>query len=205
MNNKLKVRGAVVVEGKYDKIKLSSIIDGVIITTDGFGIYNDKEKLELIRAYSNKDGVTILTDSDNAGRQIRNYLKQAVGGKLRCVYIPEICGKEKRKSKAAAQGLIGVEGIDRKILEKIFLNDNSHGPCQSADTVFDEPLIEREMLFDDGFIGGKNSSARRKALLRELDLPQNLSVTALLDVLNSLYKYSDYITAVHKLKAEMEK
>ncbi|MDR1754504.1 MAG: DUF4093 domain-containing protein [Eubacterium sp.] len=190
ITDKIKLSQAIVVEGRYDKIKLESVIDGVIIVTNGFGIYKDKEKLELIRAYAHKDGVIILTDSDNAGRQIRNYLKQTVGGNIRHIYIPEILGKEKRKEKPSRSGLLGVEGIDKKFLEKLV--------AEKSQTILKKtgPVFNREMLFDDGLIGAKDSKQKRKKLLKELALPQNLSATALLEALNSLYELDDYKKAV---------
>ena len=108
----LKVKQAVIVEGKYDKIKLDSIIDGVIVQTNGYSIFKDKEKLALIRFYAEKTGIIILTDSDSAGFKIRNYLKGAIpDGKIINVYIPDIFGKERRKLKPSAEGKLGVEGV----------------------------------------------------------------------------------------------
>ena len=119
----IKLKQAVIVEGKYDKIKLGSILDAVIITTDGFGIFKDKEKTELIRSLAQTCGVIILTDSDSAGFKIRNHIKGCVkDGKVVNVFIPEITGKEKRKEKPSAEGLLGVEGVSREVLEKA-LND----------------------------------------------------------------------------------
>ncbi|MBQ2580269.1 MAG: toprim domain-containing protein, partial [Ruminococcus sp.] len=113
---KLKVAQAIVVEGKYDKIKLSAVVDGVIICTNGFGIYKDKTTAELIRFYARTSGIIILTDSDSAGFQIRNHLKGLIqGGKVTNLYIPEIFGKEKRKSLPSKEGKLGVEGIDADI------------------------------------------------------------------------------------------
>ena len=113
----IRINQAVIVEGKYDKIKLSSIIDGIIIVTNGFRIFKDTEKLELIRYYASTTGIIILTDSDSAGRKIRGYIKGAVnGGDIRNVYIPDILGKEKRKEKPSAEGKLGVEGVDADIL-----------------------------------------------------------------------------------------
>ena len=117
----LKIKQAVVVEGKYDKIKLSSIIDGVIIVTNGYGIFKDKETLELIRYYARKTGIIILTDSDSAGFRIRGYLKGAVSsGKITNVYIPDIFGKEKRKSAPGKEGKLGVEGIKKQLIIEAF-------------------------------------------------------------------------------------
>lgn len=117
----IKINEAIIVEGKYDKIKLSSIVDAVIIVTNGFGIFRDREKLELIRYYAQKTGIIILTDSDSAGRKIRGYIKGAVkNGRIINVYIPDVFGKEKRKEKPSAEGKLGVEGIDVKTLVSAF-------------------------------------------------------------------------------------
>ncbi|MBQ4247912.1 MAG: toprim domain-containing protein, partial [Ruminococcus sp.] len=117
----IKINEAIIVEGKYDKIKLSSIVDAVIIITNGFGIFKDEEKLGLIRYYAQKTGIIILTDSDAAGRKIRGYIKGAVkGGKITNVYIPDVFGKEKRKTKPSAEGKLGVEGIDVDTLLEAF-------------------------------------------------------------------------------------
>ena len=117
----IKIKEAVIVEGKYDKIKLSSIIDTVIITTEGFRIFKNPEKLSLIRYYAQKTGVIILTDSDSAGFKIRGFLKGAIGkGKITNVYIPDIFGKEKRKENFSAEGKLGVEGIPADIIRDAF-------------------------------------------------------------------------------------
>ena len=117
----IKIDQAIIVEGKYDKIKLASIVDAVIIVTNGFGIFKDTEKLALIRYYAEKTGIIILTDSDSAGRKIRGYIKGAVSnGKITNVYIPDIFGKEKRKEKPSAEGKLGVEGIKPEILLAAF-------------------------------------------------------------------------------------
>ena len=116
----IKIDEAIIVEGKYDKIKLSSIIDAVIIVTNGFGIFKDSEKLALIRYYAEKTGIIILTDSDSAGRKIRGYIKSAVKGNIKNVYIPDIFGKEKRKRTSSAEGKLGVEGVNTKIILSAF-------------------------------------------------------------------------------------
>ena len=117
----ISIKEAIIVEGKYDKIKLSSIVDAVIIVTNGFGIFKDSEKLELIRYYAEKTGILILTDSDSAGRKIRGYIKGAVpNGSVRNVFIPDVFGKEKRKEKPSAEGKLGVEGIDKKLILEAF-------------------------------------------------------------------------------------
>ncbi len=194
----IKLKQAVIVEGKYDKIKLQSVVDAVIITTDGFSIYKDKKKMELIRAFAQKDGVVILTDSDGAGFQIRSHLKSCIGGgKVYNIYIPDIFGKEKRKEKPSKEGKLGVEGIPAEILREAFEKAGI-----TADNSADTKPVTRENLFDDGFIGMQNSSELRRRLIKELNLPERLTTNSLLDVLNSLIGYDKYKQAVNKIKEE---
>ena len=194
----IKVRQPIIVEGKYDKIKLESIIDGLIITTDGFRIYKDKEKIELIRAFAEKDGVVILTDSDGAGFQIRNHLKGCIkGGKIYNVYIPDIFGKERRKEKPSKEGKLGVEGINTDILLKAF----SDAGIFSEESKQEEWLNKADMM-DDGLIGGEGSTELRKKLCKNLKLPERLSTASLLEVLNRLYTREEYEKELRKIKGE---
>lgn len=178
----IKIDEAIIVEGKYDKIKLSSIIDAVIIVTNGFGIFKDSEKLELIRYYAEKTGIIILTDSDSAGRKIRGYIKGTVKkGSIKNVHIPDIFGKEKRKRTASAEGKLGVEGIDVHILLTAF---EKAGITSSERTL--PPDITKFTLYELGLSGRNNSSFLRKELQKSLGLPSLLSSGALLEVLNTM-------------------
>lgn len=178
----IKINEAIIVEGKYDKIKLSSIVDAVIIITNGFGIFRDEEKMELIRYYARKTGIIILTDSDSAGRKIRGYIKGAVpDGIVKNVYIPDIFGKEKRKVKPSAEGKLGVEGIDVKILAAAF---EKAGITASERTSV--PDITKLTLFELGLSGGPGSSEKRKLLQKKLGLPSLMSAGALVEVLNTM-------------------
>lgn len=197
-NKKITVKQPVIVEGKYDKIKLESVIDGLILTTDGFRIYKDKEKTALIRAFAEKVGVIILTDSDGAGFQIRNHLKGCIkNGKIYNVYIPDIFGKEKRKDKPSKEGKLGVEGIDTEILlsafEKAGIFSENEGEAQ---------WLTRADMLDDGLIGLPDSSQLRKRLTSELKLPERLSTAALMEVLNRLYTRESYEAVLNKIKEE---
>ena len=178
----IKIEQAVIVEGKYDKIKLSSVINAVIIVTNGFGIFNDTEKLSLIRYYAKKTGIIILTDSDSAGRKIRSYIKSAVNdGEIINIYIPDIFGKEKRKLKPSAEGKIGVEGIDCRTLEDAFI--------KSGVTVSEYSRVNnitKCTLYNLGLSGCPDSSALRKKLQKSLGLPSLMSASALLEVLNTM-------------------
>ncbi|CDE11262.1 MAG: toprim domain-containing protein [Ruminococcus sp.] len=174
---------AIVVEGKYDKIKLSSILDAVILVTNGFRIFRDPEKMALIQYYARTTGVIVLTDSDRAGFQIRNYLKGAVrDGKLYHVYIPDIYGKEHRKEKPSAEGKLGVEGIRKDVLLEAFAKAGvlTDEVPEKADP------ITRYDLYELGLSGGADSKARRKALQKRLGLPDLLSAASLLEVLNTM-------------------
>lgn len=188
----IKVKQAVIVEGKYDKIKLSSIIDGLIITTDGFGLFKDKEKLALIRELSQKQGVIILTDSDSAGFKIRSYIKGCTkNGKITNIYIPDIFGKEKRKTAPSKEGKLGVEGIPASILIEAF-EKAGVAVCNEEQPIDEREKITRIMLYDDGFIGRDGSEEKRKRLLKKLSLPEMLSTGALLEVLNSMFTAEEY-------------
>lgn len=183
------MKQAIVVEGKYDKIKLSSIIDGVIIQTDGYGIFKDKEKLDLIRFYATNTGVIILTDSDSAGFKIRNYIKGAISeGNIINVYIPDVFGKEKRKVKPSAEGKLGVEGLDVDILLNAFKEANIMNI-----SIEDEPTnkITHTDMYTLGLSGNPNSKSLRKSLLKYLNLPEHLSTSGLLEVLNTKYSLEE--------------
>ncbi|MBQ7028575.1 MAG: DUF4093 domain-containing protein [Ruminococcus sp.] len=194
----LKIDEAVIVEGKYDKIKLSSIIDTVIIVTNGFGIFKDREKLELIRYYAETTGIIILTDSDNAGRKIRGYLKSAIGGgNIRNVYIPDVFGKEKRKDKPSAEGKLGVEGIDKELILEAF--EKSGITASVREKPHD---ITKLTLYELGLSGGNESSQMRKLLQKSLRLPECLSATALVEVLNTMMTADELAEHMVKIKEE---
>ncbi|MCI5903626.1 MAG: DUF4093 domain-containing protein [Oscillospiraceae bacterium] len=186
----LHLEQAVIVEGKYDKIKLNSIIDGVIITTNGFSVIKDKEKIELIRYFAKKKGIIILTDSDSAGFKIRNYIKGAVkDGKITNVYIPDIFGKEKRKTAPSKEGKLGVEGIDKGILLKAF----EKAGILSSETSENRDPITKIDLYEAGLTGGKNSSEKRKAVLKRLDMPQLLTTNSMLEILNTMMSREEFL------------
>lgn len=194
----IKINEAIIVEGKYDKIKLSSVVDAVIIVTNGFGIFRDKEKLGLIRYYARKTGIIILTDSDSAGRKIRGYIRSAVNdGRIINVYIPDVFGKEKRKEKPSAEGKLGVEGIDAGILAAAF---EKAGVVSSERTASHD--ITKVTLFELGLSGGKDSSTLRKKLQRSLDLPSLMSAGALIEVLNTMMTADELAEYVKKLREE---
>ncbi|MGN0520955.1 MAG: toprim domain-containing protein [Candidatus Fimenecus sp.] len=196
---------AVIVEGKYDKIKLESILDAVILTTDGFGVFKDREKQRLIRRLARERGIVVLTDSDSAGFVIRSFLSGIVPPEqITNVYIPDIFGKEKRKAAPSKEGKLGVEGIDTaQILEAL----NKAGVlCTETNT---PPAARRQVtktdFYEDGLSGKPDSAARRKALLKALDLPERLSANAMLKMINTFLSYDDYKRAVQKIQNTEEK
>lgn len=193
----IKVKQAVIVEGKYDKIKLSSIIDGLIITTDGFSVFKNKDKIELIKKLAEKDGVIILTDSDSAGFKIRSYIKSCTqNGRVINIYIPDIFGKEKRKTVLSKEGKLGVEGIPSDIIIEAFKKAGVSADDISSGS---KEEITRIMLFEDGFIGTEGSENKRKKLLKYLSLPQMLSTNGLLEILNTMFTIDEYRKAVTEI------
>jgi len=197
----LKVKQAVVVEGKYDKIKLSSIIDGVIIVTNGYGIFKDRETLELIRYYARKTGIIILTDSDSAGFRIRGYLKGAVSsGKITNVYIPDIFGKEKRKEKPSSEGKLGVEGIKKQLIIEAF--EKAGISFDGTESRSPEDLISPADLFELGLTGRPDSSELRRSLLASLGLPQKLSVTGMTEILNTMMTREELADKMQEFNSE---
>lgn len=195
----IKLHSAVIVEGKYDKIRLENIIDATIITTNGFGIFKDKEKCNLIKVLAQKCGIVILTDSDNAGQMIRKHIEKFIPkNQFKSVYLPEILGKEKRKTTPSAQGLLGVEGTE----DAIILN------ALRRAGIIGEPLktqgrkITKTDLYNIGVSGMAGSKEKRESLCEFLNLPKTLPANSLIDVLNSLYGFENFMCEVEKWKLE---
>ena len=198
--NKIKLRQAVIVEGKYDKIRLASLLDALILDIGGFRIYKDKEKLSLIRALAKTRGLIILTDSDRAGFQLRGFLGGSIPREqITHVYIPDVRGKERRKAQPGKEGLLGVEGMDTETLKT----------CLIRAGVFQErkksaPSVTRADLLDAGLIGGEQSSVTRKKLQKALGLPENLSAKLLFEVLNALYTREEFECALRSANVEIK-
>lgn len=186
-----KIKEVIVVEGRYDKNTLSQVVDAHIIETSGFGIFNDKEKQRLLIKLAQSRGLVVLTDSDGAGFVIRNFIKGCVDPKfVKHAYIPEIEGKEKRKSKASKEGQLGVEGMRPQVLlDALKRAGATFESIESTDT---RPLISKADMYKMGLSGGEGSRAKREKLLCSLDLPQKLSADALLDVLNALMTREEF-------------
>lgn len=185
----IKIKEAIVVEGRYDKIKLSSIVDAPIIETNGFRIFSDKEKQSLIRKIADVRGILVFTDSDGAGFVIRNFLKGAVdNSKIKHCYIPQIEGKEKRKAQKSKEGFLGVEGVSDEVILTAIKNSGATviGEERSA-----ENKISKADLFVLGLTGAENAEHNRKKLLKHLNMPSYLSTNAMLTALNCLYSFEE--------------
>lgn len=187
----IKIKQAIIVEGKYDKIRLSSLVDAVIIPTGGFAIYKDKEKQELIRSLAAKNGIIILTDSDSAGFQIRSHLRNIVKqGEIINVYIPDIFGKERRKAQPSKQGKLGVEGMTTEVLLEAF---KKAGVIADEAAPKSDPITKADLL-DMGLIGGENSAIMRAELQRSLGLPELLTANMLIEILNVMYTREEFLS-----------
>ena len=191
----IKIDRPIIVEGKYDVVKLSNIIDGLIIKTDGFGIFKKHEKLSLIRELSAKTKIIVLTDSDGAGKLIRSHLSGALPkDRLIQLYIPRIEGKEKRKETASAEGTLGVEGMKNDVLYNILLPYTEEG-----EPIAENPLSKTD-LYIDGLTGGENSREKRDALALSLGLPPGMTPNALLEALRLVCPYEKYLELVGRNK-----
>ena len=192
-NEKLKIPYPVIVEGKYDRQKLAAVIEAQIITTEGFGIFKSREKAALIRALAQKTPVIVLTDPDGAGKLIRSHLSGLIPpDRLIKLYIPRICGKEKRKSAPSAEGVLGVEGMETSLLRELF------APFCNADALTraaENPLSKTDFLLD-GLSGGSNSSARRDEISKKAGLPSGMSANSLLAALKIMLSYDEYLSLV---------
>ena len=186
----IKLKQAVIVEGKYDKIKLKSIIDAPIITTDGFGIFKNREKMALIKSLAQKRWIIIMTDSDSAGFMIRKKICGSVNsGRILNVYIPDIFGKERRKAHSSKEGKLGVEGVPKDVI----LTALKRAGVTSTESVKSGGEITKADLFELGLSGRPNSAQKRLALLKSLNLPENMTANSLLEVLNIFFTKEDFL------------
>lgn len=197
----LKIKEAIVVEGRYDKNTLSQLVDTVIVETGGFQVFKEKDRLNMLRLLAKRRGLIVLTDSDGAGFVIRNFLKGAIPPQqVKHAYIPDLYGKEKRKAHPGKEGKLGVEGMRPEVLEEslrragaTILEEESPSPTTGR------PITKAD-LFRDGLTGGQGSGEKRKALERRLGLPERLSTNSLLQVLNSLMSYEEYTALIQEQK-----
>lgn len=189
----IKIKQAIIVEGKYDKITLSSLMDAVIIPTNGFSIYKDEEKKALIQALAEKTGIIILTDSDSAGFQIRSHLRNIVKkGEIINVYIPDIFGKERRKSQPSKEGTLGVEGMRHEVLLEAF---KKAGVLADEATQKPDPITKADLM-DMGLIGSDNAAEKRAALQKSLGLPELLSANMLIEILNMMFTKEEFLNKI---------
>ena len=193
----LKIREAIVVEGRYDKNTLAQIVDAPILETSGFGIFKDKAQMALLRAVAKERGLIVFTDSDGEGFVIRNHIKSSIPGKyLKHAYVPDIMGKERRKTAPGKEGKLGVEGMSREIILEALMRC---GATIAGETETAGGRITKQDMMELGLSGGPDSSSRRLALIRKLNLPQHMSANALLQALNLLYSLEELREIVRSL------
>ena len=197
MSEKIKISLPIIVEGKYDKIKLDSIFDATVIVTGGFSVFNNKDKQMMIRRLG-EGGVILLTDSDGGGKQIRSFLQSALPkDKIHNLYIPKIKGKERRKDHASKEGYLGVEGMEKDELIRVFTPFIGEAKKQKSDK-----MITKVDFYVDKLTGFENSSLLREQLCRLAELPTDLTPNALLEAMNLLYGYEGYKEFIEKIKQQ---
>ena len=194
MKERLKIPYPVIVEGRYDKLRLESVIEAHIIPTDGFGIFKKEEKASMLRALSQKTPLILLTDSDGAGKLIRSHLTSVLpADRVIQLYVPRISGKEKRKSEASAEGILGVEGMERTLLYELFA---PYADAEAIASRMAENPLSKTDFFEDGLTGSDGSSQKRDALCLRLGLPTGMTPNALLAALRMLCTYEEYCALV---------
>ncbi len=195
----VKIKEAIVVEGKYDKNTLSQLVDTAVFQTDGFGVMNNRELLEFLRQVAQVRGLIILTDSDGAGFVIRNYLRGALPKEqVRHAYIPDVYGKEKRKAAPGKEGKLGVEGMPPEVLLEVLRKAGATFEDAAAAASAGEPITKLD-LFELGLSGTPDSSANRLKLLKKLRLPEHMSTNAMLEALNVLYSRDTFYQLFEEL------
>lgn len=201
IKEKIRLKETVIVEGKYDRIRLSAFCDANIMELGGFRIYNNKERLALIRRIAEKTGIILLTDSDSAGFRLRHYLCAAIPkANIKNVYIPSVAGKEKRKNRPGKEGLLGVEGMTTETLQKAFAAAGIT-PEKEQER---KPAFSTAELYAMGLSGGKNASALREKVCAYFELPKLLSTKALGEVLPLLTDREELLTVLEKIKTKEE-
>ena len=190
---KLKIAYPVIVEGKYDRLRLLEVMEGQILTTEGFGLFKQKEKAALFRALAKKSPVIVLTDPDGAGTLIRSHITSMLPrDRIIPLYVPAIAGKEKRKQVPGAAGLLGVEGQERELLRELLTPFADEGRVQG------EPITKVD-FFEDGLTGAAGAAERRNALAALFDLPPDMTPNALLAALSVIATKEEYKAAVEKI------
>lgn len=198
---KLKIPYPIVVEGKYDRMKLLAVCEGLIIKTDGFGVFKRQEKAALIRALAQKSPIIVLTDSDGGGKVIRSHVSALVPkDRLIQLYIPRIEGKEKRKSEPSKEGTLGVEGMENGLLYDLlrpFSDTENTDAAQKLAEIANNPLSKTD-FFIDGITGGENSTQKRDEIAKKFNLPTGMTANALLEALKVTATYDEYLKAVNR-------
>ena len=196
----VKIKEAIVVEGRYDKNTLSQVVDATILETSGFGIFKDKQQMDLLRRVAKAKGLIVFTDADGAGFVIRNHIKSAIDGKyLKHAYTPDILGKERRKAAPGREGKLGVEGMTPEIILEAL---KKAGATIEGESQTPKQEITKQDLMALGLSGGPNSSEKRLALLKELNLPERMTANAMLGAINILYTREELIQLLRKLEQE---
>ena len=196
----VKIKEAILVEGRYDKNTLSQIVDAPILETSGFGIFKDKAQMKLLRNVAQKRGLIVFTDSDGAGFVIRNHIKSAIPAKyLKHAYIPDIMGKERRKAAPGKEGKLGVEGMSREIILESLRRCGATIEGEAAETA---GQITKQDLMELGLSGGKDSSTKRAVLMKKLELPEHMSANALLQALNLLLSLKELTEIAASLETD---
>ena len=196
----VKIREAILVEGRYDKNTLSQIVDAPILETGGFGIFKDKKQMALLRQVAQNRGLIVFTDSDGAGFVIRNHIKSAIpAAYLKHAYIPDIMGKERRKAAPGKEGKLGVEGMKPEIILEALRRAGA--TIEGASGTVSHRITKQDMMAL-GLSGGADASAKRLALLKKLDLPEHMSANAMLQALNLLYSLEELTNLVETMENE---
>mgnify|MGYP004470787157 CR=1 FL=1 len=196
----VKIKEAILVEGRYDSNTLRQIVDAPILETSGFGIFKDKKQMDLLRRVAEKRGLIVFTDSDGAGFVIRTHIKSAIPGKyLKHAYIPDIPGKEKRKSAPGKEGKLGVEGMTKEVILSAL---RASGATIDGEEAAERASVTKQDFMELGLSGGKDSSRKRQALIKRLDLPEHISSNALLQAVNLLCSKEELASILEEVDAE---
>ena len=194
----IKIKEAIVVEGRYDRNTLSQIVDAPILETSGFGIFKDKQQLSLLRKVAKERGIIVFTDPDGAGFVIRNHIKSAIEPQyVKHAYVPDILGKERRKSTPGKEGKLGVEGMKKRVILEAL---RKAGATIEGEIATRQNQITKQDMMTLGLSGCENSSELRQKLLKKLDLPERMSANSLLQAMNMLYTLEDFIEIVKTLE-----
>ena len=190
----VKIKEAILVEGRYDKNTLSQIVDAPILETSGFGIFKDKKQMALLRRVAESRGLIVFTDPDGAGFVIRNHIKSAIPGKyLKHAYIPDILGKERRKAAPGKEGKLGVEGMTPAVILEAL---RRAGATIEGEETTSTAQITKQDLMELGLSGGADAGAKRQKLLKKLNFPEHMSANAMLQALNLLYSLEELKTMI---------